>query len=104
LVALDEIPGVADGACKAYSFQRAAHPNDTYVLIWAVTDPVSLRLPVPRDRLTLMRPFGTPLPLAAKSGETVVKVQSRRYLVFAGMGAGPASEVLRGGSRTDSRR
>ena len=95
LVAINEIPDVADGFFKAYSFRRETRPDDTYILIWAVAGEADLLLPVAPDRLTVMRPFGTRLPVEVKQGKAVVPVGGRKYLILAGMKETRAIELLR---------
>jgi len=95
LVAIDPIPDEAGGRCKAYRFRRAAEPDTTYVLLWATGPDVELRLPLAADRLTLMRPFGTRLPVAEERGIAVVPVGSRRYIALPGMDADQARDVFR---------
>ena len=80
LVEIEEVPGVAQGAVKAFLFRRAAKPEDTYVIAWAVEGQLRLRLP--GDRLAAMRPFGTPLTCVHGDGSTEVPVGPRTYLVF----------------------
>jgi len=80
LAEIEEVPGVAQGAVKAFVFRRAAQPEDAYVIIWAVEGQVRLRLP--GDQIVAMRPFGTPLARAHRDGFTEVPVGARTYLVF----------------------
>ncbi len=94
LVAIHEIPGVANDVFKVYSFRRIGYPNDTYVLIWAIADEADLLLPVAPDRLTVMRPFGTGLPVGTDGGKAVVRVADREYLVLAGMREDQTREVF----------
>jgi hypothetical protein len=54
-----------------------------------------LLLPVAPDRLTVMRPFGTRLPVGVKEGRTVVPVGGRKYLILAGMKKTIVIELLR---------
>jgi hypothetical protein len=81
LVPVDEVTG-CNPTIKAYSFQRSSHPDQTYVLIWAVDQDVNLRLLVDADSVRLMRPFGTELPVAHSENETVATIGPRSYLVF----------------------
>ena len=94
MVEIEEIPNVADGSVKAYQFRRPARPDDTYLLLWAVADEAELRLPVPPDRLTAMRPFGKRLPVKEEGGQSVVRVGNRRYLLLHGMKADTVRELL----------
>ncbi len=94
LVPIDEIPDVATGFFKAYTFRRPTRPNDTYVLIWDVKGQTDLLLPVAPNRLKTMRPLGTLLPVRTQDGQTVVSVGSRRYLVFNGMGVDQVSRLI----------
>ena len=80
LAEIEEMPGVAQGAVKAFLFRRAVQPEDTYAITWAVEGQVQLR--VPGDGLAAMRPFGTPLTCAQGDGSTEVPVGPRTYLVF----------------------
>ncbi|MFV1968564.1 MAG: hypothetical protein ACC628_24340, partial [Pirellulaceae bacterium] len=74
LVPIDEIPNVADGRIRAYSFRRSTPSNDTYILAWAVDDEVNLRLPVPAGQLSVMRAFGKPLLLEEGGGEATARI------------------------------
>jgi len=94
LVAIEEIPNVAGGAVKAYQFRRSAQPDDAYLLLWAKADEVKLRLPVPPDRLTAMRPFGKRLPVAREGDRSVVEVGGRMYLLLPGVNPEAARELL----------
>ena len=95
LVAINEIPDVADGFFRAYSFRRKTRPDDTYILIWAVSGEADLLLSVAPDRLTVMKPFGTKLPVEVKDGKAVVPVGGRKYLILAGMKEDVAIKLLR---------
>ncbi|MFQ6035568.1 MAG: hypothetical protein ACE5NM_06935 [Sedimentisphaerales bacterium] len=94
LVAIDEIPNVANGFFKAYSFRRRTQPDDCYVLIWAVAGEAELLLPITANRLTVMRPFGTGVTAKTKDGKAVVPVSSRRYLVFSNMSVEQVRQIL----------
>jgi hypothetical protein len=83
------------GALKAYSFQRASRPNDTYVVIWAASGLGTLRLPIAPDRLELMRPFGKAIPVQTEGGRPIVTIGGRCYLRFKGMTPAEARRVLR---------
>ena len=80
MVEVEEIPNLADGEIKAFAFQRATQPADTYVLLWATGDDVQLRLPVTPDRLFVMRPFGNRLPIQADGDGALVPIGDRTYL------------------------
>ncbi len=95
LVPIEEIPGVAGGLVRAYAFRRAAQPGDTYVLLWAVKGEGDLRLPVAPERLTVMRPFGTRVPVKAEGQSTIIPVGGRRYVVLTGMDRDQARQVVR---------
>ncbi len=97
LVPIREIPGVAGGRLKAYVFRRATQPDDTYALLWAVRGEMDLVLPVTPERVTLMRPFGTRLPVPMKGGKAVIPVGNRKYLRLKGMGTERAVQTLRWG-------
>jgi hypothetical protein len=94
LVPIREIGNVADGQIKAYVFQREKQPGDTYVLVWACRGERQLDLPVPPERLTVMRPFGQRLPITGAAGNTTVPVSSRRYLHLPGTSAEQAVKML----------
>jgi len=82
LVEIKEVPLAAGSPFKAFRFQRAAQPGDTYVLIWAVRGSAELRLPVATGRVKVMRPFGKPLPVKEEAGQTVITIGNRHYLHF----------------------
>jgi hypothetical protein len=94
LVPIREVPEVASGRVKAFIFQRPAQPDDIYVIIWANQGELSLTLPVPPDRLAVMRPFGTQLPFDMGESSAVLIVGSRRYLRLARVGTEQAIEIL----------
>ena len=57
--------------------------------------PVELLLPVDRDHLALMRPFGKRLPLrTGDDGMTIVPIGNRRYLKFSDMGVDRVRQIL----------
>jgi hypothetical protein len=85
---------------KAYSFQRASRPKDTYVLIWAVDGEVELRLPAAGDSVRAMRPFGNELPVRRSASELVAEVAGRTYLVFAGLAVEEATRILSESARS----
>jgi hypothetical protein len=93
LVPIIEVP-LEGTAVKAYAFQRASRPKDTYVLIWAVDGEVELQLPVADDSLSAMRPFGTEIPLRRTADKTVVTIGGRSYLVFKERGSEETKRVL----------
>ncbi len=96
LVPIVEIAGVAGGAVKAYRFERAERTNATYVLLWAVGDRLTLRLPVPPDRLTAMRPFGKRLSVGAseRGAQAAVEIGGRTYLVLPGVEGEEAARLI----------
>lgn len=99
LVPITEVP-LGRTAVKAYTFQRASRPKDTYVLIWAVDGEVELQLPVADNSLSAMRPFGTEIPLRRTAGKTVVTISGRSYLVFAGLAVEETTRILSESART----
>ncbi len=96
LVPTREVPGVAGGRVKAFLFHRASPPDDTYVVLWANKGELSLALSAPPERVTVMRPFGAPLPLQEGESGIAVPVGSRHYLRLAGIGAEQATQILKG--------
>ena len=84
-------------AIKAYWFQRASRPDETYVLIWALGDDVKLRLPLAADSVRAMRPFGIAMPVQQSGNQTLVTVSDRSYLVFAGSSAEQTTQILLSG-------
>lgn len=94
LVSIEEIPGVADHRVRAYGFRRNTDANDTYILVWAVDDEVEFRLPVKTTQLSVMRPFGNPMPLKVESGNAVVQIRDRMYFVFSGVSTHRARQIL----------
>jgi len=94
LVPIREIPNVAGGMLKAFSFQRTSQPNDTCVLLWAVKGEVKLRLPVAANQLSARKPFDTPLPIEADQGQSLLTIGGRQYVVLRGMGLEEARKVL----------
>ena len=101
LVAIDEIPDVANSFCKAYSFQRTTRPNDSYVLLWAVKGKADLLIPVGPGRITAMRPFGKELPVRAEGEAAVVPIGDRSYLYLVGV---PIEQTRRSLQRAKLRR
>jgi hypothetical protein len=85
LVAIDEISDVANGFCKAYSFQRTTRPNDSYVLLWAVKGKGDLLMPIGPGRIRAMRPFGKQLPVRTEGEAAVVPIGDRSYLYLVGV-------------------
>ncbi len=86
LVEIHEIPNVLFDTLTAYWFTRESRPDDTYVLAWAKAGSTDLRLPLPKEKVIAMRPFGTKQELkSGKNGDCVVDVGRRMYLVFSGM-------------------
>ena len=96
IVAIEEIPNLAGGALKAYTFQRALRPDETCVLIWAINDEVTLQLTVAGDRLTVMRPFGKRVPFQSELKSAAVRIGDRKYLVLARTQPDQAGQILRG--------
>ena len=95
LVPIDSLPGISeDTPFKAYSFQRESRTHDTYVLIWPLMDKIDLILPINSNRLTLMKPFGTRLPLKSEEGKTIIPLCDRKYLVFSGMEIEQVRKIL----------
>lgn len=94
LVPVTELPNLCGGQLRAYAFQRADQPGDTYVLLWTPRGEAQLRLPLAPERLTVMQPFGAKLPVESKDGAAIVPVGSRRYLVLAGTGLRRCRELL----------
>ncbi len=94
LVPIRAVPAVAGGRVRAFLFQRASQLDDTYVVLWAHQGELSLTLPVPPARLTIMRPFGRQLSFEKNESGVVVSVGSRRYLRLAGIGTEQAIQVL----------
>lgn len=80
LVEIEPSLEIAQGAVKAFLFRRAAKPDDTYVIAWAVEGQVQLRLP--GNSVVAMRPFGTQLPGTDSDQWSEVPVGPRTYLVF----------------------
>ena len=83
LVPIQEVHGVAGGRVKAFVFQRASQPRDTYVLAWAAQGETRLKLALAPEVLTVMRPFGTTLPFEKEQSGVVVPLSTRRYLRLA---------------------
>jgi hypothetical protein len=80
LVEVTEVPDVAGGAVKAFLFRRAAEPADTYVLAWAVAD--SVRLSIPTNNVTAMRPLGVRQPCRVEEDACEIEIGPRTYLLF----------------------
>ncbi len=96
VVPIREVPAVAGGRVKAFLFQRASQPEDTYVVLWANKGELSLTVSVSPERVTVMRPFGKQLPFEKSESGVVIPVGSRRYLRLAGIGAEQAVQILKG--------
>ena len=94
LVAIDEISGVANGFCKAYSFQRTTRPNDSYVLLWAVEGRADLLVPIASGRISAMRPFEKQLPINTEGEAVAVPIGDRCYLHLAGVTIEQARQTL----------
>jgi hypothetical protein len=95
LVPIREVPDMAGGRVKAYVFHRAAQSADTYVVLWAKQGELKVALPVAPDRLTVMRPFGTPVPFESDPSGARVPIADRRYLRLAGISPDEAVRLLR---------
>ncbi len=93
LVPIAELP-VAHDAIKAFWFERASQPGDTYVLLWAVDDDVELRLPMTDESVRGMQPFETKTTLRQSGGKVVVPVSGRSYLVFVDTDVEEANRAL----------
>ena len=76
LVEIKEVPLASGSPFKAFCFQRASQPADTYVLIWAVRGSAELRLPA-ATRVTVMRPFGMSV-----ETRNAIAIGHRHYLQF----------------------
>jgi hypothetical protein len=96
LVPIREVPAVAGGRVKAYLFQRAAQPEDTYVVLWAKKGEVNMTLPVSPERLIVMRPFGESLPFKKDGAGVVARLGNRCYLHLTGIGTEQAIQILKG--------
>ena len=94
MVQIEEVPGVADGAVKAYLFNRTERPKDTHVLLWAVDDDVVLQLPLSPEKLAVMRPFGNRIPARDHDGKTLVEVGGRMYIGLPGLDTDRAKRLL----------
>ncbi len=79
LVPITAIPAGETGI-KAYWFQRSSHPDDTYVLLWAIGDDVSLQLPLTAGSVRVMRPFDTAVPIERSDNAVMLTVGNRTYL------------------------
>jgi hypothetical protein len=88
LVEIKEVSLPTGSPFKAFWFQRAAQPADTWVLIWAVRGSAEVSLP---DGVTVMRPFGKTV-----EGQAATKIGGRHYLQFRSMPVGEVSKLLRG--------
>ena len=94
IVPIEEIPGVAEGAAKAYCFNRADRPDETCVLLWAVEDGVVLRLALPAEKLVVMRPFGIRIPAKDSNGKTSIKIGGRTYIGLPGFDCDRARRLV----------
>ncbi len=92
LVDIEEIPDVAHGKLKACLFQRQGEPNNTYVLAWAVEDPLQLRLG--DRRITAMRPFGHELPCPTGADSCQFLIGPRTYLCLRDVDRAGARRIL----------
>lgn len=80
LVEIEPSPEIAQGTVKAFLFRRPTRPDDTYVIAWAVSGELHLRLP--GRSVVAMRPLGTQLPGRDSDRWSDVPVGPRTYLVF----------------------
>ncbi len=96
LVPVREVPAVAGGRAKAFVFQRAAEPQNIFVVLWAKQGELALTLPLSPERLTVMRPFGTSVAFEKGPSGPVVAIGSRHYLRLAGIGTEQAIRILQG--------
>lgn len=64
------------------------------MLLWSVGRKVDLLLPVAAEDVTVMRPFGTRLAVAAHDGGLLLGVDQRQYLVLSGMDMDQAKRLL----------
>ena len=97
MVEVVELPKLADGAVKAFMFQRETQPADTYVLVWATGDDVRLRLPLAPDRLHAMRPLDNRLRVQADGDASLVTIGNRAYLRLIGTDMHGAQRILHDG-------
>jgi hypothetical protein len=95
LVPVREVAEVADGRAKAFLFQRASEPDDTYAVLWANEGTIRLTVPVKPDRLTVMRPFGAAVSFEKREESAIVPVGRRCYLRLAGIGMDRADRILK---------
>jgi hypothetical protein len=94
LVPIREAPGAADGRIKCFLFQRPREIQATYLLLWAKRGELDLTLPVRPERVSLMRPFGSPLPTEAGSAGCHVRIGPRCYVRLDGVEPGAAAEMI----------
>lgn len=101
LVAIAEVPGVADHRVKAWTFRRLGRPDTVYVLAWGARwegrvppRPVRAsaprahgqwRLPVPAGSLRAMRPFGKLLETRRDGPWVSIPLAGRTYLELTGL-------------------
>jgi hypothetical protein len=94
LVPVRKVPQVAAGRVKAFLFQRPAQTQDTYAVLWAKEGQIDLTIPVSPAHLTVMRPFGAPVPFEKREENAIVHVGARCYLKLAGVSADQALQIL----------
>ncbi|MDY0169765.1 MAG: hypothetical protein RBS80_24690, partial [Thermoguttaceae bacterium] len=76
LVPIEEVPA-SRLPVRAYRFQRDSRPEDTYLLLWALGDDLSLHLPTAGSSVRAMRPFGVGAPAKRTGTELIVPVGNR---------------------------
>lgn len=94
LVEITEVPNVAEGFFRAYSFRRASQPNVAYVLLWAVRGGATLAIDIPAARLTAMRPFGAKRPVESIGRKSAVTISDRTYLALKDIPVEQARKLL----------
>lgn len=93
LVEIEELTGVGQDKIKAFLFQRAGRPEDTYALVWAVEGELRLRLP--NASLSAMRPFGSQWPVNHDRNTASVVVGPRTCLLMSRTPPDQAVQLLR---------
>jgi hypothetical protein len=94
LVPIQEIADLPKGL-RAYWFQRASQPHDTYVLLWMTRGERELSIPLSADRLAALRPFTTSVPVKSDGKNSTLTVGARTYLLLKGMQPTEAQAILR---------